>query len=217
MNKSIKLMSILLAMALVLSAGLPILAQAEEKAEEVKVEETDDHVYKVEYMVKRGWLVGRENKDLDLEAPITRAEFVKMIVESHHFGRDALAVAGQEDLYTDVPKDHWANGYIHIATRDDYVVGYDDGQFKPDETITYYEILTVLSRLDPRFHDLKVQGEGWANPYVDFARENGYLEDVNILYGDLSQDALREQAFNIVYNYYIKVYEKPVGFGPKAD
>ena len=69
----------------------------------------------------------------------------KMAVLAMGLG-DAAESAKGESKFPDVPVDHWANGYINVATSQGLVVGYDTGLFMPDREINYAEAMTIFVR-----------------------------------------------------------------------
>lgn len=105
--------------------------------------------------------------------------------------------------FWDVPKDHWAFGYISELVDKGVLNGYEDGSFRPDDTVTRAEwakIMVLAAGLPPvygfetpdRYFDSHFwdMHDHWANPYVNAA------EDYLSAYGDGSfkpdQAAVRE-------------------------
>ncbi|MBR5808561.1 MAG: S-layer homology domain-containing protein, partial [Clostridia bacterium] len=76
---------------------------------------------------------------------IKRSEVTKMAVLAMGLGDAAESAKGTSN-YPDVPQDHWANGYINVATAQNLVVGYDTGEFMPDKEISYAEAMTIFVR-----------------------------------------------------------------------
>ena len=97
----------------------------------------------IEEMKTKGIMVGYEDGTFQPEKLVTRAEFVKMLVE-HDGGVNEIpdnVLTG----FTDVDNiDHWAKKYIYIGTQKGYLLGMGDGLFMPDETITYEQALKIL-------------------------------------------------------------------------
>ena len=89
---------------------------------------------------------GDENGDLHLDAPVTRAEFVKMAVCASPM-KDNVAKASAFSLFPDVTHTHWARGYIAAAIDMGLVNGYLDGTFRPENTVTLEEAVTVSLKL----------------------------------------------------------------------
>ncbi len=90
-------------------------------------------------------MVGDANGSLNLGANLSRAEFVKMAVAATPGG--AGVGAASTSPYPDVPKSHWAAGYVQAAVQGGLITGYLDGSFKPGNTITLAEGVTVALRL----------------------------------------------------------------------
>lgn len=91
-------------------------------------------------------MIGDDNGEFRLEDNITRAEIAKI----------AVAIAGLTDVaestkttanFPDVQSWHWANGYINVSQAQKYVIGDDTGRFRPDDQITYAEVVTILMRV----------------------------------------------------------------------
>lgn len=93
-----------------------------------------------------GIMNGDENGNMNLSGKVTRAEFVKMMVAASAYKDDA-GKATNMLLYRDVAQNHWAAGYIKIAVDNGWVVGYADGTFRPNHTITLQEAASALLRL----------------------------------------------------------------------
>lgn len=73
----------------------------------------------------------------------TRAQAAKMLAILA-----GMPAAGPEtSVYADVPREHWASGYINATTRTGFWQGYPDGTFKPDTVLTRAEVAALLLRL----------------------------------------------------------------------
>lgn len=80
------------------------------------------------------------------EDTVTRAEFAKIAV--HALGLEDVAESSQGiTKFPDVGINHWANGYINVATAQNIVIGHDTGLFAPEDVITYQEAVTILIRV----------------------------------------------------------------------
>lgn len=89
-------------------------------------------------------MVGDDAGNLNLSAPVTRAEFVKMLMAA-----SPISVGSQTAVspYPDVPRTHWAAPYVEAAVTAGYVTGYLDGTFRPRNTITLAEGVVLSLRL----------------------------------------------------------------------
>lgn len=88
---------------------------------------------------------GDENGDLQLEKTLTRAEAATLFVRS--IGKESeVAQQTNPTDFTDTVG-HWGAPWAALAVRYNLMLGDGNGHFRPDDTITYAEILTVLMRM----------------------------------------------------------------------
>jgi hypothetical protein len=105
---------------------------------------------------------------------LTRAEFVALIVR----------VMGTEQEYTtyfcpflDVNESNWFYKYVCISYDKKYVEGYADNSFRPAETITYAEAVSILIRL--LGYDNNLSGV-WPGKYLDKAASVGLINNIHL-------------------------------------
>ena len=92
-----------------------------------------------------GILTGDEGGALNLSGPVTRAEFVTMAVKASPSGGQIGQAATSP--YPDVPRDHWASGYVEAAVSLGLVSGYSDGTFRPDQPMGWAEGVSLVLAL----------------------------------------------------------------------
>lgn len=156
-------------------------------------------VDKVGALQKKDIVVGRDGGDLKLDATLTRAEFMKLLV--HASGMESAAEKKEYNRidFTDVSKAHWAYKYIELMKDLGLAAGYPDGGFKPDAPISYQEVIAFAVRLDRDFKDTnRVEGKNWANHYIDYAKKTGLLEGINLM--DFTKKSIRRDIFDLIYN-----------------
>ena len=78
--------------------------------------------------------------------------------------------------FWDVPKDHWAFNYIAELVNKGVLAGYEDGSFKPDNTVTRAEwakIMVLAAGLPANDNNVYFtdMGNHWANIYVNTAKD----------------------------------------------
>ena len=91
-------------------------------------------------------MVGDQSGNLNLGAPVTRAEFAKLVVAATPGGESVGDTVGVSP-YPDVPRDHWAAPWIKAAVDQGLVKGNLYGCFEPGRTITLAEGVTIVLRL----------------------------------------------------------------------
>lgn len=85
-------------------------------------------------------LIGDELGNLNLDKPITRAEYATILlrvlnVNSGH---------STEEIFLDVPTTHWAYSAINDAYNLKIINGCGDGTFRPDNNVSYEEAVKMI-------------------------------------------------------------------------
>ncbi|EGY80283.1 S-layer homology domain-containing protein [Peptoniphilus indolicus] len=185
-----KIFTLFLTLVMMISIANPVLAT------ETSKEQIPE---KVQWLINKGWVKGRGN-GLDLDKTITRAEVAKMAALISNYEKEADNAKGTQGSFTDVNVEHWANGYINVATTKGYVNGYPDKTFKPENPITNAEIITILSKLHPEWKTSLTEGKIWPTAEVNFAKTNNILKDIKNLDGKNDKNATRQDVFEMIYN-----------------
>ena len=89
--------------------------------------------------VKKGYLNGYENGEFKPDDPVTRAEFVKIVLTA--LGIEKGGVSG----FLDVAEDAWYAPYIAAAAKNGLIRGYGD-MFSPNDIITRQDAAVILAR-----------------------------------------------------------------------
>lgn len=99
----------------------------------------------VQILAALGIMVGDDDGAFRLDDNIKRSEVAKMAI--HALGLEDIADSRKgESKFPDVSVNHWANGYINLATAQGLIVGDDLGNFRPDDSITYSEAMAIFVR-----------------------------------------------------------------------
>ena len=77
---------------------------------------------------------------------ITRSQYAQLLVNMSTL-KDTIAVSSNVSLFGDVPKKHWAAGYIKTSISNGWMSGYLDGTFKPNNGVTLVEAINGALRL----------------------------------------------------------------------
>ncbi len=73
---------------------------------------------------------------------ISRAEFATMLVKGFNLNCDL----DKQSLFSDVPRNNWANAAIAKAVDEDLLKGYPNKTFKPNAPVTRVEALTSIAK-----------------------------------------------------------------------
>ena len=91
---------------------------------------------------------GRSETLFDPYAPITRAEFAAVCARFDSYKGEA------GDVFTDI-EGHWAEEDINRAAARNWVSGYGDGTFRPENNITRAEAVSLINRVLKRVPETK--------------------------------------------------------------
>ena len=136
MNK--KIVSLLLVLSLVLGSFSMVFAAPSDVV-------GTDYEEDVAKLMAIGVLAGYPDGTFKPENTVTRAEFAKMIVVASGL-EDAAVLSAGATQFPDVAADHWAAGYINVATQKKFIEGYPNGNYGPEDKITYAQMFTILIR-----------------------------------------------------------------------
>ncbi|MBO5099165.1 MAG: S-layer homology domain-containing protein, partial [Clostridia bacterium] len=104
--------------------------------------ENSENAKIVELFTKANIIAGYDDGTFRGNDSITRAEFVKILTV-------ALGVEVKEfenDKVSDVA-DHWSKNFVNSFVELGYILGYPDGTFRPDESISRAEVVIIVNRV----------------------------------------------------------------------
>lgn len=157
-------------------------------------------------------MIGDDDGAFRLDDNIKRSEVAKMAV--HALGLEDMAYTTQgETRYPDVTSSHWANGYVNVATSQGLIIGDDDGNFRPNDPITYAEAMAIFVRATG-YEVMAEDKGGFPNGYVSVAGSNGMTKNVQ---GTINAPITRGNVAYVVNNALtVKLMER-TGFGQNAS
>lgn len=121
-------------------------------------------------------MVGDENGEFRLDDTIIRSEVAKLAI--HTMGlEDAAESSKGQTIFYDVPTDHWANGYINLAVSQGIIEGDGDGNFRPNDPITYAEAMTIMVQATGYTISAEQNG-GYPHGFVKVCTSNGLAKNV---------------------------------------
>ncbi len=127
--------------------------------------------------------------------PIKRSEAAKVGVALVAMS-EAASNSAHISKYPDVAKDHWANGFINVATAQKLVVGDTSGTFRPDDQIKFSEAVTIIIRA-LGYEPQAMSRGGFPSGYIQTANSIGLTKGLSV-----NQDALisRKEVATLAYN-----------------
>lgn len=102
---------------------------------------------------------------------VTRAQMAKMMVIALGEEGKVSDAAKKKSTFTDLKEEHWAYGYINVAKDLGIIVGYLDGSFAPEATVTYAEATTMVIRALGYEDEVVKSTESWPTNYTSYAKK----------------------------------------------
>ncbi|WP_212961513.1 Ig-like domain-containing protein [Cohnella xylanilytica] len=87
------------------------------------------------------YILGYPDGTFKAQRSLTRSELAAIVARLINGGN-----TDKKASYSDVSNQHWASGYISIATENGIFTGYEDGRFRPDQAVTREELAAVMVR-----------------------------------------------------------------------
>ena len=140
-----RLLSLLLAAVLLLAILPASPVQAAELKAFSDVKSTAWYAPYVYALVQEGIINGITPTTFAPSEPLTRAQLMKMLA---CFAADEAAIkaAAAASMFTDVAASKWYTGYVNWAADQGVTKGYEDGSFRPDQSVSRAETATLADR-----------------------------------------------------------------------
>ena len=96
----------------------------------------------VGYAAEKGYISGYDGGIFKADIDITRGELTVILSKYGSFDGDGICTE-----FSDVPNNYYATGYIKALYDENIVSGYEDGTFKPDNSVTRAETVTMMNKV----------------------------------------------------------------------
>ncbi len=181
-----KVLSLVLVIAMVLSSMSFAFASTFEDV-------TGDYEDAINTLAGLGVITGYEDGTYRPEKVVTRAEMAKLMVQILGYGD---LVAGAKSNFKDT-QGHWADAYIALAAGRGIVIGDGNGNFRPDATVTYNEVLTMVVRgLGYSDDSNEIKNMTWPTNFKVKAAELGITDGVKMSTSGADRGGVAQALFN---------------------
>lgn len=138
-----------------------------------------------------GIVKGYEDGTFRPNQPVSRAEFVVLLSRIHE-------LEAGEKSFPDVPKTHWAYDAIAAAGAAGWINGYEDGTFRPNQSVKRIEAVKMINNMlgwscDRDFVDNETHLSGFE--FEDL--ERGSWEYYEVMEATLSHNCIHEKGKEI--------------------
>ena len=163
----------------------------------------DPYAYAMVYAQEKGWMQGYSDGSLRPEKPLTRVEFLKVLLLAS--GHEIDAKKCKLRRLPDVPQNQWFSGYVCAALRLKIINQPSDGLLHPAQKITLAEAAKMLSVAMDSVEPAK--SDPWYKPYVSHLAETHIVPPTIVSYkshvtrGELAEmlRRLKEHESSLVY------------------
>lgn len=159
----------------------------------------------VETAYNQGLVNGTGDYSFEPETNVTRAMFVTVLGRIWESANGSVPNSGSS-AFPDVKNDSWYQQYVDWANANDVVNGFEDGTFRPNETISREQMMRILYN-----YNTFINGEAEISTQVLNAFSDG---------GDISQWAVEGAAWcvaNDIINGVDSTHIQPQGTGTRAQ
>lgn len=141
-----------------------------------------------------GIMVGDENGNMELEQPVTRAEFTAIVIRLMGM-EDVTALSVADGKFSDVPESYWAAGHINLLSGLRVIEGTSATTFEPEANITVEAACKILVNTLGYSTPANAKG-GFPTGYMMQASEIGLLKNI----GQTQIPLTRGEIARLVYN-----------------
>lgn len=150
----------------------------------------------IELLYELGIIEGYGNREFGPKDNLTRAQACALLVRALVPDHDIYK--SYDENFVDVNYNDWYRIYVDTAYRNDYVNGYGNGQFGPQDKVTYAQFATMLTNI--LGYEANKLSDKWPNNVLNVAHSLDMFTNTSIV-NYLPNDAItREDAAQMIYN-----------------
>lgn len=156
----------------------------------------------INYLQENNILNGYPDGSFGPDLEVNRAEFLTIVLEGSGIETNITS----ETPFSDVNHSAWYAPYVKKAYAEGWIDGYDDGTFKPEQTINKAESLKILGEVQawetPTYVTTQpfddVYKTAWFTPYVSYAKTRNFLEETGNIFAP-ADNMTRAKISEVIY------------------
>lgn len=192
-----RITSIFLTLAMLLTlAPMNIFAAETDKTAFSDMKETDYYAQAATALEQLEIISGYPDGTYGADKSIARAEMAAIVCRMIDKKTDAENAEGKTN-FDDVADNHWASGYINIASKEEIINGDGNGKFRPDDDVKYEEAIKMIVCALGYSSNIKFDEKDWSKGYLKIADENGISDNLK---GTKGEAATRGDIAVMAYN-----------------
>ena len=207
----------ILALVLALVMSMSLLATANAFNDDAEIDPTYDEAVTV--LANLGVFQGYNNGETFVpKGSITRAEVAAILyrIATGDVDDTQVGIYADYNKFSDVKSTSWYAGYVNYCANAEYIKGYDDKTFGPNDPVTGYQALAMILRAVGYDANGEFTGNGWQVQVASYANQLGLTRNVSA--GTLNTAATREVVaevlFRTIAEAYVVKYTAALGYQP---
>lgn len=187
----------ILALVLALVMTFSVMAVANAFTDDKDIDPTFEE--SVDVLAGLGVFKGYEDGSYKPQAAISRAEVAAIIyrIVTGDVKDTQVGIYADHNDFTDVNKDSWYAGYVGFCANAEYIKGYGNGKFGPNDSVTGYQALAMILRAVGYDKNGEFTGSDWQIQTAAVGKKLGITD--NVTTGLLGQAATREVVAEILF------------------
>lgn len=188
-----KILALVLAMVMTFS----VMATANAFSDDAKIDDTYNEA--VEVLAALEVFEGYEDGSFQPKGLITRAEVAAIIyrIVTGDVDNNQVSIYADYNKFTDVKSTAWYAGYVNFCANAEYIKGYGDGKFGPNDQVTGYQALAMILRAIGYDKNGEFTGANWQVQTAAVGKKLGITD--NVTAGTLGTAATREVVAEILF------------------
>lgn len=170
-----------------------------ENEDETLTNENSDYSLAINVVSALG-IINVDDDDFHENETLSRAKAAEIAVK---FLKIEDNIKPYQHFFSDVEETHWASGCIELCCAYGFVNGMGDGTFKPDENVSYQQMVKMIVCMTG-WDSFALEYGGWIDGgYIYAAKEAGIIQnslvDINrpITYGEVAKMLYKALEINI--------------------
>lgn len=151
----------------------------------------------IEYLQDQGVVQGYKDGTFRPTQNISRAEFLKILLETANIEIQKCTSTETEKAFSDIKGDDWFASIVCNARKSGVITGYADGTFKPHEPINFAEATKILT-LSQGISLPKTESEHWYDSYITALQEEHAIRGEVSPSANITRGEMADMTWSIV-------------------
>lgn len=180
-----------------------------------------DYAEAAEILNGIGVFRGYEDGSFKPQNTITRAEVAAIIyrIDTGDVNDAQVKIYADYNRFADVDSKAWYAGYVNYCANAEYVKGYDENNFGPNDKVTGYQALAMILRAVGYDKNNEFSGSAWQIEVAKYANKLGITANVsaNTLGVPATRELIAELLWRTVYTVPQVTYTPALGYNQHKD